>query len=43
MPTQLPVVSACARFLIDGWGAWQRRLKNWLRRAAAGNPPLPDK
>ncbi|MCU0591063.1 MAG: hypothetical protein MUC57_06270, partial [Desulfobacterales bacterium] len=24
---------------LDGWGAWQDRLKNWWRRAAAENPP----
>ena len=35
-PTERPAVSACRRFSLEGWGALQSPLKNWLRLAAAG-------
>ncbi len=27
---------------LDGFGAWQGRLKNWWRRAAAETPPRAE-
>ncbi|MGE5256059.1 MAG: hypothetical protein ACM3KE_05275, partial [Hyphomicrobiales bacterium] len=40
-PTQPPAVSACRRYPLAGWGAWQSRLNHGVAARRGSHPGQP--